>query len=63
MSRVTVMTVEPLSRAMAASGTPTDGFPSGTPDAERDSWRLLYLLLLLLGAGAGAILALDLELL
>jgi hypothetical protein len=48
---------------MAASGMPTDGFPSGNPDTDRDSWRLLYLLLLLFGTGAGAILALDLELL
>lgn len=47
---------------MAATGTPTDGFPSGNPDNERDSRRLLYMLLLLLGAGAGAILALDLKL-
>lgn len=52
-----------LSRPMAASGIPTDGFPSGNPDNDRDSRRLLYLLLLLLGAGAGAILALDLQLL
>lgn len=47
---------------MAGTGTPTDGFPSGNPDNERDSWRLLYVLILLLGVGAGAILAMDLQL-
>lgn len=47
---------------MAASGTPTDAFPSSSPDNERDSRRLLFLLLLLVGAGAGAILAMDLRL-
>ena len=47
---------------MAAAGMPTDGFPSGNPDNERDSRRLLYMMMLVVGAGAGAILALDLKL-
>lgn len=51
-----------MSRVMAASGIPTDGFPSRNPDNERDSRRLLFMLLLLLGAGAGAIAAIDLSL-